>query len=337
MQSLYPFLIHPEFVERVWGVQDLSPLYDVPVTGAPIGEVWLTGDRCTVQNGPLAGKTLSELAKEYGERLVGTGAVSSSRFPLLMKVLFPKEKLSVQVHPDDSQAAAMGEDCGKTECWYVLCAQPGAQVAVGLKPGTSAAQVKTAIHENRLEELLNWLTVHPGELLYIEAGTIHAIAPGSILLETQQNSDTTYRLYDYGRPRELQIDKGLAALNPQACSGKISPGHSNGHKNLIESPYFVVNHHTTSTSVTLSTTPREGKSSVHCIFAVDGSGTVEVAGTPVVKLHRGQTALVPAILGEYAIRASRGAFEFVCAHLPAIETAHPHARASLHEHKAGVS
>jgi len=332
MQSLYPLLINPEYVERVWGTKNLGPFYDQAVSGAPIGEVWLTGDRCTVRNGALAGKTLQALAKQYGEAFLGAAATNVSRFPLLLKVLYPKEKLSVQVHPDDAMASTCGEDCGKTECWYVLCAEPGAQVAIGLKPGVSSADVKQAIQENRLEALLNWLTVSPGELLYIEAGTIHAIAPGSILLETQQNSDTTDRLYDYGRPRELHIDKGLEAFKPQACAGKIAPAHRNEHKNLIDSPCFVVNHYTISKRVALHTVPSDGNSSVHCIFMSEGSGTLEVPGAEMIELQRGDAALVPACIGEYAIRASGVAgMEFLCAHLPAIETEHPHARATLHE------
>src|SRR5262249_10820792 len=156
-------------------------------------------------NGPLAGKTLGELCKQFGADLVGESAVANDRFPLLIKFLFPREKLSIQVHPDDEMAQRLGLPCGKTECWYVLHAEPGAQVGVGLKPGATKAQFAEAIKHGHAEKLLNWIDVAAGDLIYVEAGTVHAIGPGSILVETQQNSDTTFRLYDYGRPRELHL------------------------------------------------------------------------------------------------------------------------------------
>src|SRR5437762_10122829 len=115
----------------------------------------------------------------------------------------------------------MGQPCGKTECWYVLAAERGAQVGVGLKPGTTKGEVARAVTEVRLEKLLNWIDVHAGDLIYVEAGTVHAIGPGSILVETQQNSDTTFRLYDYGRPRELHLEQGLEAMKEDACTGKV--------------------------------------------------------------------------------------------------------------------
>src|SRR5215831_10595847 len=135
MSELYPLLLLPEFVERVWGTRDLSLIYPHKTARKggefeqPIGEVWHTGDECRVSNGPLAGQTLAELSKRFGRKLLGDAAPDEDRFPLLIKFLFPKQKLSVQVHPDDHCAHAVGERCGKTECWYVLAAEPGAQIA----------------------------------------------------------------------------------------------------------------------------------------------------------------------------------------------------------------
>jgi mannose-6-phosphate isomerase len=138
MPSLYPLRIIPEFHQRIWGTRDLSPLF-APVPGdEAIGEVWLTGDACKVANGMLAGSSLGDLTRQFGRDLVGQTAPLPDRFPLLVKFLFPREKLSVQVHPDDAGARALGQPCGKTECWYVLQARPGAQVALGLKGGIGA-------------------------------------------------------------------------------------------------------------------------------------------------------------------------------------------------------
>ncbi|MGH9509743.1 MAG: type I phosphomannose isomerase catalytic subunit, partial [Terriglobales bacterium] len=137
MSDLYPLLLLPDFRERVWGTRDLSPIYpNYKVEGEPIGEVWLTGDECRVANGPLAGQTLGDLAKRYGRDLVGAAAPDPHRFPLLVKFLFPREKLSVQVHPDDETARRTGLPHGKSECWYVVAAEIHAQVGLGLKPGT---------------------------------------------------------------------------------------------------------------------------------------------------------------------------------------------------------
>src|SRR6185437_6837652 len=189
MLDLYPLLLRPQFHERVWGARSLAPIYPDLATSSPVGEAWLTGDECRVANGHLTGRTLKEISREFGEHLIGDSAPDVTRFPLLIKFLFPRDKLSVQVHPDDDGARAMGEPCGKTECWYILHAEPGAQIGLGLKPGTNKAEVERAIRETRMEQLLNWLEVHQGDMVYVDAGTVHAIGPGSVIVETQQNAD----------------------------------------------------------------------------------------------------------------------------------------------------
>src|SRR5437016_3464161 len=191
MSELYPFLMVPVFDPRPWGTLDLSPIYPNHKFEQKIGESWLTGDHCIVANGPLAGQSLSELSNRYGRELVGEAAPDGNRFPLLVKFLFPHEKLSVQVHPDDECARRSGQPWGKTECWYVAHAQPGAQVALGLRNGATSAQLEQAIRENRAEELLNWVDVHRGDLIYVAGGTVHTLGPGSVIVETQQQSDTT--------------------------------------------------------------------------------------------------------------------------------------------------
>lgn len=324
MSELYPLLLLPEFHERVWGSRDLSLIYPHKTArqggefDQPIGEAWLTGDQCRVANGPLAGQTLADVTKKSGCELLGEACTDHSRFPLLLKFLFPRAKLSVQVHPDDIGAKAIGQPCGKTECWYVMAAEPGAQVALGLKPGVTRTQVETAINDVQLEPLMNWLDVNPGELIYVDAGTVHAIGPGSILLETQQNSDTTYRLYDYGRGRELHIQQGLAATKEKTHAGKVKRiDASNGTQTLVASPCFVI-------EKTVIREPKEfvqGKS-VQALVALDGCGVIETDGAKPVTLAKGECVIVPAQVGKFLVRP-QWAVELYCAKLPEGKIAHP--------------
>ena len=239
MSDLYPFLLIPIFDERPWGVRDLRPIY-TKVVKEPIGESWLTWGDSRIANGPFAGRTLGEIAQQYRRELVGSAAVYEDRFPLLVKFLFPAEKLSVQVHPDDEGAQRVGQPYGKTECWYALHAEPGAQVALGLKPGVTVEEFEQSIRENRAEELLNWIKVNSGDMLYVAAGTVHTIGGGMILVETQQSSDITYRLYDYGRPRELHIEDGIAAIKLNTRAGKVVHNAGGDPNVLVRSPFFQV-------------------------------------------------------------------------------------------------
>src|SRR5436309_8326383 len=261
MTDLYPLLMQPVFDPRPWGTLDLSPIYPQQRFSEKIGESWLTGDHCKVANGPLAGRTLGELSQELGVELVGEASRDPKRFPLLLKFLFPHEKLSVQVHPDDECAQRVGQPWGKTECWYVAAANAGAQIALGLKPGVSCDDLEKGIHEHRAEELLNWIDVQRGDLIYVAGGTVHTLGPGSIIVETQQQSDTTYRLYDYGRPRELHLEQGLAVVKEAVGSGKVlrpAPASLNGGKStrspLIEAPNFKVERFDLTEPHTFSTT-----------------------------------------------------------------------------------
>jgi len=170
MKSLYPLLMLPGFDPRPWGTHDLSPIYPNHRFDEKIGEAWLSGDDCKVANGPHTGQTLSQLSQQYQRELVGDAARDPKRFPLLLKFLFPHEKLSVQVHPDDEQAVRVGQPWGKTECWYVAHAKPGAQIGLGLKTGVTAQQLEEAIHQNRAEEALNWINVYAGDMIYVAGG-----------------------------------------------------------------------------------------------------------------------------------------------------------------------
>src|ERR1700680_3739789 len=291
MNDLYPLLMSPVFDPRPWGGLDLSPIYPNHRFEEKIGESWLTGDEGKVANGPLRGKSLAELSARYGRDLVGGAAHDSSRFPLLTKFLFPHEKLSVQVHPDDEAARRAGQPWGKTECWYVAHAKPGAQIALGLKPGVTRAQLEQAIHQQRAEELLNWINVFPGEMIYVAGGTVHTLGPGATIVETQQQSDTTYRLYDYGRPRELHLKEGLGAVKEKVTSGKVvrpgpveSSNTKNRHSELVSAPYFVVDMFELKAPLDFQTRDESGKGSAQIVVAVEGCGIVEAAGAQSVTM-----------------------------------------------------
>ncbi|MGH9475259.1 MAG: class I mannose-6-phosphate isomerase [Terriglobales bacterium] len=175
-------LIEPVLKPRIWGCRDLTGWYPCTTGTEPIGEAWLS---------PLEG-------------------------PVLVKLLFPRERLSVQVHPDDAYAAAHGLGRGKSEAWYVVSAEPDAQVGVGLRPGATWSEMAAACRSGRGAEMLHWIAVAPGEVIHVPAGTVHAVGGGTVLLEVQQPSDTTFRLDDYGRGRELHLDAGLAVARTTA-------------------------------------------------------------------------------------------------------------------------
>jgi len=308
MGDLYPLLMQPAFDPRPWGTKDLSPIYPNYRFTENIGESWLTGDDCRVANGPLSGRSLANLTEQFGRQLIGEAPADASRFPLLLKFLFPNVKLSVQVHPDDETARAVGEPWGKTECWYVVDAQPGSQIALGLKRGVTLAQLENAIEQQTAEDVLNWINVYPGEMIYVAGGTVHTLGSGSIIVETQQQSATTYRLYDYGRPRELHLERGLAAVKEKVSSGKtIRPApqelNSNYHERLISAPYFVVEKFSTNETQDLQTTLREdNRSSVQILVAVEGCAAVEVAGSPPTTFSKGDAVVIPASIGGFRVR-----------------------------------
>jgi mannose-6-phosphate isomerase len=312
----------PAFDPRPWGTLDLSAIYPNHKFNERIGEAWLTGDNCVVANGPLAKRSLADWSKEFGSELVGTAAPDPQRFPLLLKFLFPEEKLSVQVHPDDTTAQRFGEPWGKTECWYVAHAKPGSQIALGLKPGVTRAQFEQGIHEKRAEELLNWINVYQGEMIYVAGGTVHTLGPGSVIVETQQQSDTTYRLYDYGRPRPLHLERGLASVKERTASGKVirpAPVAMNGGKSrrssMIIAPYFAVDLFELKEPQEFSTTDDEGKTSVQILVAIEGCGVVEAQGRDPVTLAKGDAVVIPGALEGFTVRP-QWAVEFLKSSVP---------------------
>lgn len=217
-----PFRIEPIFSPRIWGSRSLAPLFPEKTDLAePLGEAWLTGLDCKVATGPYAGKSLGETWREMPAGWRGTRLAPVADFPLLVKLIFPTDKLSIQVHPDDAYAsmhekAAGGR--GKTEMWYIVSAEPGAKVLVGLKSGVNREQFLRGLASHTLEELLEARTVRAGDTIFVPAGSPHTIGPGMVICEVQEYSDLTYRVYDYGRvdpqgkPRELHTEKALEVI-----------------------------------------------------------------------------------------------------------------------------
>jgi mannose-6-phosphate isomerase len=285
-----PFRLKPWFSERVWGKADLRPWYSDTGTSELVGEAWLTGPQCVVETGMFAGRTLASIEAELG-----------GEFPLLVKLLFPNEKLSVQVHPDDAQARAMGEMRGKTECWYVLEAEPGAYVSLGLKKGVAVANVAASVAEGTMESLIERVPVAVGDMLFVDAGTVHAIGPGVVLLETQQTSDVTYRLYDYGRPRELHLKKGLQVIRATTAAGKVAPRVMDGFTRLIEQKYFVVDRF----DVGQGNEAKVSFDAPGCLVGLSGSSVVITADGD-VELNAGHAVVVPEGNGSVIVGTGSG-------------------------------
>lgn len=301
-----PFLIEPRYVPRVWGVHDLRPWFDYTTDGDAIGEVWLTGDECRVASGAHAGERLGALFAAEPKALLGDGTPAGS--PLLLKVIYAKDKLSVQVHPDDTMAQKYGEPRGKTECWYTLAAEPGAKVALGLKPGVTLDQVRSGIADGTLEKSLGTVGVVAGDMVYVDAGTVHAIWPGSVLLETQQYSDTTYRLFDYGRPRELHVEKGLEATRLATRAGKVPPEKLADRTVLVNEGYFCVERIKVESSRSSATLPGSGEKlpGLSYLFAAAGTGRITSASFNAIELPARGVVAVPAASPQFAVQDMGG-------------------------------
>jgi mannose-6-phosphate isomerase len=219
----------------------------------PIGEAWLTGVDCPITDGPFAGQTLGQAWREMTIGWRGSQFQSEADFPLLLKFIFPTDKLSIQVHPDDAYAAAyetVAGGRGKTEMWYVVSADAGARLLAGLKPGVTKENLLAALADHTLEDLLESHEVHAGDTFFIPAGMPHTIGPKMVICEVQEYSDLTYRLYDYGRvdadgkPRELHVKKAMEVMNFNSCGGgRVAPrprlaGNKKVGENLVDCPYF---------------------------------------------------------------------------------------------------
>jgi mannose-6-phosphate isomerase len=299
---LSPFRIEPRFVARVWGFRDLRPWYDfvVPEGQDPVGEVWLTGDMNLVATGPHAGKRLDAVFAEAGRELLGPAAPETAS-PLLVKMLFAADKLSVQVHPDNQMAHKYGEPRGKTECWYALDAKPGTRLAVGMKPGVTLDQVKAEIAAGTLEQSLNAEEIKTGEMIFVDAGTVHAIWPGAIILETQQNCDLTYRMFDYGRPRELHVVKSLEAVRFTTRAGKVAPVELADRTVLIDVEYFRVERVKVSGTITAEALHGGQQAGLAYLFAAAGAGRMEGEGFEAFDLPARSVAAIPASASNFTV------------------------------------
>ena len=290
-----PVALTPLLVERIWGADSLGPWYPPVPPGKPIGEVWLTAEPCTVAGTDV---TLAELAAEFPENLHN---VDAHGFPLLIKLLYPREKLSVQVHPNDAQAQAMlGQARGKTECWYVLSAEPGAQVALGFREAMTVEQVKKGLLDGTIEDKLRLLPVSAGDMVFVDANTVHAIGPGMVVLEVQQYSDVTYRLWDYGRPRELHIEDGLAVTRTDTAAGLVVPRAMENFDRLVACPYFTVDRFRLAAS---GQADLHGEGELQVLVALGNGCSLQRQGGETVRLPPGHAVVVPAADGAYTLHA----------------------------------
>jgi mannose-6-phosphate isomerase len=295
-KQIGPVSLRPIFSERIWGVETLPKWYPQPELGKPVGEAWLTAETCVVDAGEFEGVSLAEMTRRFPEAFAGG---DSAEFPLLVKTLFPREKLSVQVHPNDAQAGALGLGRGKTECWYVLSAEPGAELALGFREEISAEEIRAAIANGTLEEKLCYLPVKAGDMVFVDAGTVHSIGPGMVILETQEYSDITYRLYDFGRPRELHVDAGLAVARTSSSAGLVAPVAMDGFTRLVASDYFLVDRFVAENAGV----PLGLSRKMQMLFALSEGVSVE-GEADVVSLDPWRVLVLPAEGVEYALRGA---------------------------------
>jgi len=292
---LQPFMLEPSYRDYVWGGNRLRP--NVEKTA----EAWIVYEGNKVANGVYAGKTLAEVTAKEGETLLGSKvfAQTGSRFPLLIKLLDCADWLSLQVHPNDDQAEQLegSGHFGKTEAWYVVEADDGAQLLGGLIEGVSPADIKTGLQKGQILSLTQRHDVQTGDSIFIPAGMIHALGPGLLIYEVQQTSDITYRVYDWDRPmtagRKLHIDQAAVVLNPE-LRGELLPGSPRdfeGTEKLIASTYFRLDLIVGKTGV-IDLEPLEG--SFSAITILDGHVKISGPGWQ-FELTRFETLVIPAI------------------------------------------
>ncbi|HEU0121178.1 MAG TPA: type I phosphomannose isomerase catalytic subunit [Bryobacteraceae bacterium] len=287
-----PVRLEPRFVERVWGTTDLSPWF--PDRPENTGEVWLTSD----ENQTSEGLSLRALMDREGDQLLGTAVTRAygGRFPILVKFLFTNEKLSVQVHPDDAYSEEHEGSPGKTEMWYVLRSRPGATIAAGFRETLQPAQLRRAVYEGTVAEALEWWPAAPGQTYFIPAKTVHAVGAGIVICEIQQNSDVTYRLWDYGRPRELHVENSMAVADLGPHPGPLAPKPFGGGELLASCPQFAAERLDLNEPVQWTSDSER----FHLLVATRGSGLMKAGGTT-VHIRMGECWLIPAACGSYAI------------------------------------
>lgn len=301
--------LKPVFKDYIWGGTRLKSDFGFESDLDKLAEGWMLSchkdGKNIIENGEYKGKTLDEVIEEKGkEKVVGTRSLDFPYFPVLIKLIDAKDNLSIQVHPDNDYAQRVEGEFGKTEIWYVIDATDDAQLIYGFKNKISSEEFVDAIKNNTLTDVLNSVKVKKGDLLFIEAGTVHAIGKGTLVAEIQQNSNTTYRVYDYGRlgadgkPRELHIDKAVDVSKTEPPKYDIKPMGEPEKFNdytktlLTKCDLFTVNHYELNGKVTLEA---DEKSFNH-VLVVDGAGTING-----VDFKKGDSFYIPANYGKYEI------------------------------------
>jgi mannose-6-phosphate isomerase len=304
---LYPLTFQPIFKERIWGGREIEKLYGKKLpAGKVIGESWeisdRPGDESVIANGPLAGKNLRWLMENHARELLGDAKpASGNRFPLLIKILDAREKLSLQVHPPASKAVELkGEP--KTEMWFIADATPGAELFVGLKRGVTRAEFEKKISDGSVDECFHRVPVRAGDTMFLPSGRVHAIGDGLVIFEIQQNSDSTYRVFDWnrigldGKPRELHIAQSLASIDfndfePKSVLEKFSVDEKTKSRPLVRDRLFNVENLEMKTGAVAKLKERK----LQIVAAV--SGLIEIkSDSESVNLSAGQFCLIPASL-----------------------------------------
>ena len=310
---LYPLIFHPIFKERVWGGRNLERLYGKALPpSVPIGESWEISDRpegvSVIANGPLAGKNLRWLMEHQADELLGPTRSQVGRFPLLIKILDAQEKLSLQVHPPAAVAAQLGGE-PKTELWYITDATPAAELFVGLKRGVSRAEFERKIQNGTVADCIHHVAGRPGDAMFLPSGRVHAIGAGNVIFEIQQNSDTTYRVFDWnrlgldGQLRELHLAQSLASIDfndfePPLVQPQNLPSVDGNSRCLVDDPLFRVDACEMKSGQTL----RLPKPGLRILGVLNGGLSVghELHS---VELLAGQFCLLPASLKTVELRA----------------------------------
>jgi len=318
-ERIYPLTFTPALRDYIWGGRHLETLYGRQLPPGIVAESWeISGHPnapTSADAGYWKGHPLPEILAELGSDLVGdraAWALKRKKFPLLIKLLDANQNLSVQVHPDDEYALEHeGGELGKTEMWYFLHAEPGVEIILGVRPGTTAADFRHALRTGHLDTVLHRLAVRAGQAVAVPAGMVHALLAGTVVTEIQQNSDTTYRLYDWGRlgpdgePRPLHIEKALDVINFRAQGTIATPQALSelpelSEMELVRNQYFVVEE--VSLAAGAAFFGACDGSTMEIWGCVSGEAAVEWKGRA-VELPAIRYALLPAALGEFQIMA----------------------------------
>jgi mannose-6-phosphate isomerase len=309
---LYPLRFEPIYQYRPWGGRRLSDLLSAPLPGeGPVGEAWVLSDRgdhqSLVANGPLKGRAIGNLMQQFREPLMGKLASRFRRFPLLLKFLDAREMLSVQVHPSDAHPDLIpAGETGKTEAWVVIEAGNKSRIYAGLKPGTTAGAVRHSLTDGTIADHLVGIVPKPGDGVFIPAGTVHTLGGDVVVFEVQQNSDVTFRLYDWGhvdaktgQPRPLQVDQALASIDfANSNGGLVTPTMVSTtpveRERLFDCEHFVLwrLRGDSPFNVGAAGMPR-------VLVCIEGSGRLDVGGSA-YGVNKGEVWLLPAVVGACA-------------------------------------